>query len=61
MNRARTPEGQRIDVGDVTLVWGDRARWKAALREESRARHMQKPIGERLRAALELVRRRERP
>jgi len=46
---------QRIDTGDVTLVWGGRARWKARLREESRARHLERPIGERLRSALGLV------
>lgn len=46
---------RRIDVGDVTLVWGAGSRWKARLREESRERHLERPVGERLRAALELV------
>jgi len=46
---------ERIEVGDVTLVWGDRAGWKAHLRDESLRRHLALPIAERLRVALSLV------
>lgn len=46
---------RRIDVGDVTLLWGDRSRWKAQLRDESLRRHLSQPINERLRIALSLV------
>jgi hypothetical protein len=49
------PPERRIDVGNVTLVWGDRSRWKAELRDESLRRHLARPIAERLRAALSLV------
>ena len=45
----------RVDVGDVTLIWGDRTRAKAELRSESLQRHLALPLEERLRAALELV------
>ena len=46
---------KRIDVGDVTLIWGDAATAKSALREESLQRHLARPIGERLRLALAMV------
>jgi hypothetical protein len=45
----------RVDVTDATLIWGNPARWKAALREESERRHLDLPPGERLRRALALV------
>lgn len=45
-----------MDVGDITLLWGDAAVCKASLREESLRRHLSLPLGERLRAALALVR-----
>jgi hypothetical protein len=48
---------QRVDVNDVTLVWGNASRWKATLRGESERRHLALPIAERLRRALELVQR----
>jgi len=47
---------ERLDVGDISLLWGDRTRWKARLREESVRRHLALPVGERLRIALSLVR-----
>ena len=48
-------DSQQLDIGEVTLVWGDPTTAKAELREESRLRHLERPIGERLAAALELV------
>lgn len=45
-----------MEVGGVTLLWGDRTRWKARLRDESLRRHLERPIGERLAAAAALVR-----
>jgi len=47
---------RRFDVDGVTLLWGDPAECKAALREESVRRHLELPAGERLLAALMLVR-----
>ncbi len=51
----KAPPAQRIDIEGITLVWGDRARWKAELRSESARRHLGLPIHERLLAALQLV------
>jgi hypothetical protein len=51
----RSRAERRVDVGDVTLTWGDATRWKARLRDESTQRHVDLPIGERLRAALSMV------
>jgi hypothetical protein len=51
---------KRIDVGGVTLAWGSPTGWKAVLREESRRRRKEQPLPERLRAALALVRPRQR-
>ena len=45
----------RVDIGDVTLVWGNASEAKAALRDESLRRHLERPIGERLRIALSMV------
>ena len=47
----------RVDVDDVTLVWGNPSRWKATLRDESTRHHLELPIAERLQRALELVQR----
>lgn len=49
------PKLRRVDVGDVTLVWGDASRGKAELRSESVRKHLELPIAERLRIALSLV------
>lgn len=46
---------RRVDVGDVTLVWGDATHWKAELREASYHAYKALPIEERLRAALSMV------
>jgi len=51
---------ERVDVEGATLVWGDASRWKATLRDESERRHLELPLGERLRRALALVQRHER-
>lgn len=48
----------RIDVQGITLAWGNAARWKAELRDESLRRHLARPPAERLRIALEMIRRR---
>jgi hypothetical protein len=48
-------EDRRVDVGGVTLVWGERSRWKATFRDESLKRHLERPVAERLRAAFSLV------
>lgn len=50
-----TVPDRRIDVGDVTLVWGDKTRWKARLRDEAWRQHLARPLEQRLRAALALV------
>jgi hypothetical protein len=44
-----------IDAGEVRLAWGDPASWKARWRDESLRRHLERPLGERLRSALSLV------
>lgn len=49
---------RRIDVGEVSLTWGNPSQWKRTLRAESDRRHLAQPIAERLRAALALVIRR---
>ncbi len=49
---------RRVDIGDVTLMWGNPAECKAELRAESLKKHLAKPIAERLLVALSLVRRR---
>jgi hypothetical protein len=46
---------RRVDVGEITLAWGDRTRWKAELRDESLRRHLALPVAERLRLAFSLV------
>lgn len=51
------PRTVRIDVGEVTLVWGRPADCKRALRDESLLKHLTLPIGERLARALSMVRR----
>ena len=52
----RQPTGQkRIDLERVTLAWGQPAAWKAQLRQESHQRHLERPIGVRLAAALALL------
>ena len=52
------PINRRIDVGEVTLAWGDQGLWKERLREERLQAFSEKPLSERLRAALGMVRRR---
>jgi hypothetical protein len=52
---SRSRQDHRIEVDGVTLAWGDATRWKARLREESLRRHLARPIGERLAAALALL------
>ena len=47
---------KKIDVAGVTIIWGDAARGKAALRDESLKEHLARPVAERLAAALALVR-----
>lgn len=53
-----TRDEKRIDVQGMTLAWGDAARWKARLREESLRAWDEKPLAERLLIALSMVRRR---
>ena len=48
-------QSRRVDLGDVTLVWGDRTEWKARLRDERLREHLARPLTERLLAALDLV------
>lgn len=57
MAKPEIPPGseRRVDVGDVTLTWGDPTRWKAELRDESRRRYLQRPLAERIEAAFALV------
>lgn len=50
-------EKRRVDVDGVTLLWGNAVEWKAAIREESRL-PKDRPLDQRLLAALALVRRR---
>ncbi|MSP58826.1 MAG: hypothetical protein EXR72_00525 [Myxococcales bacterium] len=52
---------RRIDAGDVTLAFGSAARWKARLREESLRAWSEKPLSERLRLTLAMIRRRDDP
>lgn len=47
---------RRVDVDDLTLAWGDATAWKSRLREESAKSWLQRPIAERLRIALEMIR-----
>jgi hypothetical protein len=56
--RSGEPTSRSIDAGEVRLAWGDPASWKARWREESLRRHLDRPLGERLRFALSLVLRR---
>jgi hypothetical protein len=51
------PDGDTLTAGDVQLAWGMASQWKAHWRFQSAHRHGERPIGERLRAALELVHR----
>ncbi len=51
-------EGDSLDIGDVRLAWGNPTRWKARWREESLQKHLDLPVGERLRRALSLLIRR---
>ena len=53
-------ERKRVDVGTITLVWGNPAKAKADLRAESEKRFRERPAGERLAAALSMVRSPER-
>ncbi len=48
------PEG-RVDVGGVTLAWGNASEWKARLRDESQRRYLALPFAERVRTALALI------
>ena len=59
-NRRQTdePASKSIDAGEVKLAWGNPASWKARWRDESLQRHLNRPLGERLRSALSLVLRR---
>lgn len=50
-------EPRRIEVDGVTLMWGVPAECKAVLRDESVRRHLERPLPERLLAALSMVRR----
>ena len=52
-----TPPSQRIDVGEITLAWGNPARIKAELREESTRRYQALPLGERILIVLSMVER----
>lgn len=48
-------EERRVEVAGMTLLWGDRTRGKAILREESLEAHLARPLEERLRIALQMV------
>ena len=48
-------ETSRIDVGEITLAWGNPATIKAELREESAKKFQLLPLGERLLIALSMV------
>jgi hypothetical protein len=50
---------KRVDIGDVTLVWGDPTAAKALLRDESTRAYLKRPIAERLAIALSMVMRSE--
>jgi hypothetical protein len=50
--------GRSMEVEEARLAWGNPTSWKARWRDESLQRHLQLPLGARLRAALSLVRRR---
>ena len=52
------PTSRSIDADGVRLAWGDAASWKARWRAESLQRHLNRPLGDRLRSALSLVLRR---
>lgn len=60
MREANRDEQTRVDSQGFTFVWGDPATWKAELRAESWKRHLARSPGERLLAALELIRRDQR-
>jgi hypothetical protein len=53
--RGDEPTSRSIEAGGVRLAWGNPASWKARWRDESLRRHLKRPVGERLRAALSLV------
>jgi hypothetical protein len=55
MPRSEPPAGKAVKAGELELAWGNAADWKAHWREEALRRHLERPIAERLRAALELV------
>ncbi len=46
----------RVDVGEVTLAWGNAVEWKARFREEALQRHLARPVAERLRVAISMLR-----
>ncbi len=48
-------EPRRVDIGDSTLMWGNAAEAKAALREESLRAFLSLPLSERLRLALSML------
>ncbi|MGH2726409.1 MAG: hypothetical protein ACRDKS_05475 [Actinomycetota bacterium] len=57
----RSSEGspdRSIEAGEARLAWGNPAMWKSRWREESLRRYRERPLAERLRAALSLVLRR---
>jgi hypothetical protein len=49
------PPGDAVDVEGWTLAWGNSTAWKAHWRKERIRRHVERPLAERLRAALSLV------
>lgn len=53
--QTEAPASESIDAGEVRLAWGNPASWKARWRDESLRRHLDRPLGERLRSALSLV------
>ena len=52
---AAEPAGKLVNAGEIDLAWGRAAEWKAYLRDESLRRHLDRPLGDRLRSALSLV------
>ena len=58
VRRTDEPASRSIDTDGVRLAWGNPASWKARWRDESLRRHLNRPLGERLRSALSLVLRR---